>query len=67
MKLPLISIIVPVYNTGETVVKLLNQLMQDSYENLEIICVDDGSKDDSFSLLSEFCRQQKLKDVQTTT
>ena len=61
MKLPLISIIIPVYNTGETVVKLLNQLMQDSYENLEIICVDDGSKDDSFSLLSEFCRQQKLK------
>lgn len=61
MRLPLISIIIPVYNTGETVVKLLNQLMQDSYENLEIICVDDGSKDDSFSLLSEFCRQQKLK------
>ena len=61
MKLPLISIIIPVYNTGEIAVKLLNQLMQDSYENLEIICVDDGSKDDSFSLLSEFCRQQKLK------
>ena len=37
MKLPLISIIIPIYNTGETVVKLLNQLVQDIYENLEII------------------------------
>ncbi len=62
MKTPLISIIIPIYNTGDKAVKLLNSLVKDSYENLEIICVDDGSKDDSFSLLSEFCRQQKLTD-----
>lgn len=61
MKQPLISIIIPIYNTGEKAVKLLNQLVGDRYDNLEIICVDDGSKDDSFSLLAEFCRQQKLK------
>jgi len=62
MKTPLISIIIPVYNTGDKTVKLLDRLVKDRYENLEIICVDDGSKDDSFSLLSEFCRQQKLTD-----
>lgn len=61
MKQPLISIIIPIYNTGKKAVKLLNQLVGDRYDNLEIICVDDGSKDDSFSLLAEFCRQQKLK------
>ena len=60
MKSPLISIIIPVYNTGDMAVKLLNQLVKDPYDNLEIICIDDGSSDDSFQLLSEFKRQLKL-------
>ena len=58
---PLISVIIPIYNTGDSAVKLLNKLTKQSYENLEIICVDDGSKDDSFDLVSEFVRQSKLK------
>ena len=58
---PLISVIIPIYNTGDSVVKLLDKLTKQSYENLEIICVDDGSKDDSFDLVSEFIRQSKLK------
>ena len=62
MKSPLISIIVPIYNTGGKAVKLLDRLIKDRYENLEIICVDDGSKDDSFLLLQEFCRQSKLRE-----
>ena len=58
---PLISVIIPIYNTGDSAVKLLNKLTKQSYENLEIICVDDGSKDGSFNLVSEFIRQSKLK------
>lgn len=58
---PLISVIIPIYNTGDSAVKLLNKLTKQSYENLEIICVDDGSKDGSFDLVSEFIRQSKLK------
>ena len=58
---PLISAIIPIYNTGDSAVKLLNKLTKQSYENLEIICVDDGSKDGSFDLISEFIRQSKLK------
>ncbi len=58
---PLISVIIPIYNTGDSAVKLLNRLTKQSYENLEIICVDDGSKDGSFNLVSEFIRQSKLK------
>lgn len=63
MKKPCISIIIPVYNTGKKAIKLLDQLLKDKYENIEIICVDDGSKDESFALLNEFCRQTKLKKV----
>lgn len=58
---PLISVIIPIYNTGDSAVKLLNKITKQSYENLEIICVDDGSKDGSFNLVSEFIRQSKLK------
>ena len=58
---PLISVIIPIYNTGDSAVKLLNKLTKQSYENLEIICVDDGSKDGSFDLVSEFIRQSGLK------
>ena len=58
---PLISVIIPIYNTGDSAVKLLNKLTNQSYENLEIICVDDGSKDSSFDLVAEFIRQSKLK------
>ena len=58
---PLISVIIPIYNTGDSVVKLLDKLTKQSYENLEIICVDDGSKDGSFDLVAEFIRQSKLK------
>jgi epsN len=58
---PLISVIIPIYNTGDSAVKLLNKLTKQSYENLEIICVDDGSKDGSFDLVSEFIRQSSLK------
>jgi len=64
MKLPLISVVIPVYNTGEKVIKLLDQLVKDHYERLEIICVDDGSNDDSFLLLKEFDRQYKLAEKQ---
>ena len=58
---PLISVIIPIYNTGDSAVKLLDKLTKQSYENLEIICVDDGSKDGSFDLVSEFIRQSGLK------
>ena len=58
---PLISVIIPIYNTGDSAVKLLDKLTKQSYENLEIICVDDGSKDGSFDLIAEFIRQSKLK------
>ncbi len=47
----LISVIIPVYNTGKTALKLINILLNNRYKNLEIIVVDDGSKDNSYELL----------------
>ena len=43
----LISVIVPVYNAGEYFDKCVNSIVNQTYKNLEIILVDDGSTDDS--------------------
>ena len=52
----LISVIVPVYNTEAYLEKCLGSLVRQSYENLEIIAVDDGSTDDSPAILERFAR-----------
>lgn len=51
---PLISVIVPVYNTSAYLRKCLDSICQQTYKNLEIICVNDGSTDDSASILEEY-------------
>ena len=56
-----VSVIIPVYNTGQAAVKLVMQIAKGSYKNLELILVDDGSSDGSDKLIKEFIRQYKLK------
>lgn len=51
MNEPLLSIVVPVYNTGEAFLKLYESIKNDQYQNLEILVVDDGSTDDSLKIL----------------
>lgn len=47
MKKPLVSVIVPVYNQKEYIEKCLESIIHQTYDNLEIILVDDGSDDGS--------------------
>lgn len=54
---PLISIIIPVYNVASYVSRCLQSVVNQSYENLEIIVVDDGSTDDSGSICDEFANR----------
>ena len=48
-----ISIIVPVYNGEKYIEQTLNQLRQVTYQNIEIVLIDDGSKDTSFRICEE--------------
>ena len=48
---PLVSIIIPVYNTGESAKTLVETLLSSTYKNLEIVLVDDGSTDGSLKKL----------------
>lgn len=49
-----ISVIVPVYNTSQYLTQCLDSLVNQTYRNLEIICVNDGSTDDSLQLLRKY-------------
>ena len=44
---PLVSIIMPVYNADEFIEKSVSCILRQSYENIELIAVNDGSKDDT--------------------
>ncbi len=59
MNKPLVSVIVPVYNASGYLEKSLGSLTAQTYENLEIIAVDDGSLDDSFRILEKMAEEDK--------
>lgn len=50
----LVSVIIPVYNGEQYVKACINMMLNQSYKNLEIIVVDDGSADNSASIAQEF-------------
>lgn len=52
-----ISIIVPVFNAEKTLVKCVDALIGQSYNNIEIILVDDGSTDNSFSICEYYTKK----------
>lgn len=49
----MISIIIPVYNTGKYLPKCVNSLTAQTYEDLQIIIINDGSTDDSLTVMRE--------------
>lgn len=50
----LISVIVPVYNAEKNLSKCVNSILEQTYDNIEIILVNDGSKDNSLELCNEY-------------
>lgn len=52
--LPKVSIVVPVYNTEEYLVRCLDSLISQTFKDIEIIAVDDGSTDGSLGILEKY-------------
>ena len=59
MEQPLVSVIVPVYNAGEHIARCIESIRRQSYQNLEIIIVNDGSKDVSLHVCEMYARVDK--------
>ncbi|OME03476.1 glycosyltransferase family 2 protein, partial [Paenibacillus odorifer] len=53
----LISVVVPIYNVELYLYKCIESIMQQSYENIEIILVDDGSLDKSGDICDEYAKK----------
>ena len=55
--MPLISVILPVQNAGIYLTECLENLLQQTYTNIEILAIDDFSSDDSFTILKDYAKK----------
>lgn len=56
---PLVSVIMPVYNVAPYLPTALNCLVSQTYTNLQILCIDDGSTDESAAILDQYAKQDQ--------
>ncbi len=64
--MPSVSVIVPVYNTEKYLPRCLESLVEQTLEDIEIICVDDGSSDSSPVILDDYAsRFPKVRAIHT--
>ena len=56
---PKVTIIVPVYNVEEYLVKCLDSLVNQTLKEIEIICINDGSTDNSLEILNTYTQKDK--------
>ena len=56
MNLPLISIVIPVYNVEAYIEHCIHNILSQTYRNLEVIIVNDGSPDDSIKIAKELTK-----------
>lgn len=60
---PLISVIIPIYNVEDYLEQCINSVCTQSYENLQIIIVDDGSTDNSLSVCKKYQERDRRVEV----
>ena len=54
-----ISVIIPIYNTEKFLKECLNSVINQSLKNIEIICINDGSTDNSNNIIEKFKKSDK--------
>ncbi len=54
MEKPFITLIIPVYNCEQYLKRCLDSVFAQDYDNYEVICIDDGSSDNSASIIKEY-------------
>ena len=55
--MPKVSVILPAYNVAEYISDCVNSILDQSFQDFEVICVDDGSTDATSNLLDSYARQ----------
>lgn len=57
MRNPYVSVVMPIYNASKFLHQSLGGVINQTLENIEIICVNDGSKDDSLKIIQEYASE----------
>ena len=57
MNKPLISVIIPIYNSKDWIGRMINSVLCQSFTDFELILVDDGSNDGSADILDEYAQK----------
>ena len=65
MKLPRLSIIVPVYNVEKYLKKCIDKILDSTYKDFELIIINDGTKDNSEQIIKEFLDKDEYKNKTT--
>ena len=60
-KNPLVSIILGVYNQEKYVRKAIESILEQSYQNIEIIILNNGSTDNSAMIINEYSTNPRIK------
>ncbi len=60
-----VQIIVPLYNMEDYIAKTLDSLVQQSFKEIEILCIDDGSTDSSLKIIESYAKKDKRVKVFT--
>lgn len=63
----IVSVIMPTYNSAKTLKEALDSIISQSYRPIEIITIDDASKDDSLAIAKAYAQQHSTKDLQFVT
>lgn len=64
---PLVTIVVPIYNVAQYLPEFLDSVVKQTYENLEILIVDDGSPDESAEIARNWARRDhRIKVISKT-
>ena len=55
--MPKVSVIIPVYNTAKDLKECLDSVISQTLDDIEIICINDGSPDNSLEILREYAQK----------
>ncbi len=61
MHSPKVSIVIPIFNPGKYFIQCLESVVNQTLKDIEIVCIDDGSTDDSMDILSKYSNDSRFK------
>lgn len=64
-KKPEVSVVVPAYNVEEYIGQCLKSILKQTFENIEILCIDDGSRDRTVDIIREYMAKDGRIDPET--